>query len=123
MLLFKKIEVSKIIIFPCFGIFILTLNALGIPDKNFDPTTGDLFKVHYYSFLLVISFFVLTVYLLNNLKKINFIIVLLIPIFLLSMGFPKSYDSDINLKLTEKLSYSELCFLIQLSPNIECKNL
>ena len=122
-LLFKKIEVSKIIIFPCFGIFILILNALGIPGKNFDPTTGDLFKVHYYSFLLAISFFVLTFYLLNNIKKINLSILLLIPIFLLSMGFPKSFDSDINLNLIEKLSYSELCFLIELSPNIECKNL
>jgi len=122
-LLFKKTEVSKIIIFPCFGIFILILNALGIPGKNFDPTTGDLFKVHYYSFLLAISFFALTVYLLNNIKKINLSIVLLIPIFLLSMGFPKSFDSDINLNLIDKLSYSELCFLIELNPNIECNNL
>ena len=122
-LLFKKIEESKIIIFPCFGIFILSLNALGIPGKNFDPETGDLFKVHYYSFLLAISFFVLIIYLLNNFEKINLRILLLIPIFLLSMGFPKSFDSDINLNLINKLSHSELCFLIELNPNIECKNL
>jgi hypothetical protein len=49
--------------------------------------------------------------------------VLLIPIFLLTMGFPKSFDSDINLNLIDKLSYSELCFLIELNPNIECSNL
>ena len=123
MLLFKKIEESKIIIFPCFGIFILSVNALGIPGKNFDPETGDLFKVHYYSFLLAVSFFVLIIYLLNNFEKINLRILLLIPIFLLSMGFPKSFDSDINLNLINKLSHSELCFLIELNPNIECKNL
>lgn len=122
-LLFKKREGSKIIIFPCFGIFILILNALGVPSKNFDPTTGDLFKVHYYSFLLAISFCVLTIYLLNNFEKINLGILVFIPIFLLSMGFPKSFDSEMNLKLIEKLSYSELCFLIELSPNIECRNL
>ena len=122
-LLFKKIEESKIIIFPCFGIFILILNALGIPSKNFDPTTGDLFKVHYYSFLLAISFFILTIYLLNNFEKLNWSILLFIPIFLLSMGFPKSFDSEINLNLIEKLSYSELCFLIELTPNIECRDL
>ena len=122
-MLFKKIEESKIIIFPCFGIFILILNALGIPSKNFDPTTGDLFKVHYYSFLLAISFFILTIYLLNNFEKLNWSILLFIPIFLLSMGFPKSFDSEINLNLIEKLSYSELCFLIELTPNIECRDL
>ena len=123
MLSFKKIEESKIIIFPCFGILILIINALGIPGKNFDPTTGDLFKVHYYSFLLAISFFVLLIYLLNNFKKIKFFIVLLIPIFLISMGFPKSMDSEINSNLLEKLNHSELCFLIELVPTINCKNL
>lgn len=122
-LLFKKNEFSKLIIFPCFGIFILILNALGIPSKNFDPTTGDLFKVHYYSFLLTISFFVLTIYLLNNYKNIELVILLFVPIFLISMGFPKSFDANINSNLIEKLSYSELCFLIELSPNIDCKNL
>lgn len=123
MFLFKKTEERKIIIFPCFGILILILNALGIPGKNFDPTTGDLFKVHYYSFLLAISFFVLTIYLFNKYEKFKFSVVLFIPIFLISMGFPKSLDSEINLKLIEKLNYSELCYLIELFPNIECKNL
>ena len=79
--------------------------------------------MHYYSFLLAISFFVLTIYLLNNFEKINLSILLFIPIFLLSMGFPKTFDSEINLNLIEKLSYSELCFLIELSPNIECRDL
>ena len=117
---FKKIDKTKLAILPLFGIFILSLNALGIPSKNFDPTTGDLFKVHYYSFLICISFFVVVNLILKYLNKYRFAVYLLIPIFLISMGFPKFHDPEISKELYEKLNHSEICFLISLKSELHC---
>jgi len=117
---FKKIDKTKLAILPFFGVFILSLNALGIPSKNFDPLTGDLFKVHYYSFLICISFFIVMNLILKYLNKYRFAMYLLIPVFLISMGFPKSHDPEISKELYEKLNHSEICFLISLKSEIHC---
>jgi|MDTC01.2.fsa_nt_gb hypothetical protein len=106
---------------PLFGIIILVINSLGIPSKNFDPSSGDLFKVHYYSFLFVISFvtILLTFYRNKHLVLISFI---LVPLFLLSMGFPKSLSSQTQQELYFKYSHSEFCKLFNTKNQPDCND-
>ena len=50
LLIIKKSQNKYWLALPFFGLLILIINSFGFPSKNFDPLTGDLFKVHYYSF-------------------------------------------------------------------------
>ena len=106
---------------PLFGILVLVINSLGIPSKNFDPSTGDLFKVHYYSFLFAISFVIV---LLTFYNKKNFVLIsfLLIPLFLLTMGFPKNLNSQTQQELYIKYSHSELCHYLNIKNMPDCNN-
>ena len=106
---------------PLFGILVLVINSLGIPSKNFDPSTGDLFKVHYYSFLFVTSFVIVLLTFYKN-KNFVYISFLLVPLFLISMGFPKSLNDQTQQELYIKYSHSGLCQYLNIKETTECND-
>ena len=113
----KSNESNKFLyLLPFAGIFVLILNSLGIPSLNFDPTTGDTFKTHYYSFLISISFLHL---LLMNKKNLR-ISIFLIPLFIFLMGFPKTNNKNLEYVLELKIANSNLCYVI--NSKTECKD-
>ena len=76
---------------PILGIIVLLVNTIfGFPQNNFDPRTGDTFKVFYYSFLIPYPI----IFVLKNikLKKIKHILLISTFIFftIINLGFPKS---------------------------------
>ena len=90
--------------------FILILNAFGVPSNNFDPSKGDTLKVHYYSFLITISFIFIFARTVNNKKLVGLIsLTLLTSSFVFIMGFPKIESSNINFYLNDKNTFSNLC--------------
>ncbi len=114
-----KLDNWKFIAFPFAGIFILALSSLGFPSNNFNPNTGDTFKVHYYSFLLIISFVFLISTIIKKLNKVDFLTLFLIPVFLICMGFPKNIDQEYSLNLKNKFNTVFTCNLTN-NDNIEC---
>lgn len=110
----------KVLIFPIIGILVLIINSFGIPSKNFDPSTGDLFKVHYYSFLFAYAFVYLIVYLTEKLKFKSLILIVLLPVFLVSLGFPKTSNYDKSLESAKRLNISEFCLLSKPFYNLDC---
>ena len=90
---------------PFIGIFVLIVNSLGIPFKNFDPEKGDTFKTIYYSFLLFISFIYLfknTIF--NKMNVIKFLSLFLLIIFsIFSMGINTEVFE--NQKFVEQKSF------------------
>ena len=95
---------------PFFGIFILYLNAIGIPSNNFNPYKGDTFKVFYFSFLLSITFVFVVSNTLKKNPKFKLIIVLLfvLSIFFIS-GHPKNNDQAESSRLIAANEYSLFC--------------
>ena len=89
---------------PFCGLTILIINSLGFPSKNFDPETGDLFKVHYYSFFVCISLIFLLAFIYSKTNYIRFTMILLIPVFLITIGFPKTMTSENLNEVLAKLS-------------------
>lgn len=119
-LIIYRVETSKFLLLPFCGMLILILNSLGFPNKNFDPITGDLFKVHYYSFFLTISFFSLFLYLISSFKILRFFGFFLIPVFLLAIGFPKHLENEYEDKILERISESNICLVFEHNLNIKC---
>jgi len=120
-LYFKKVKNNEFLILPFFGIIILIIISLGFPYKNFDPSTGDLFKVHYYSFLIAFSFFALLVITMSKYRFSKYLVLFLIPVFLITMGFPKNLDLDTKEAMYDKLNYSEICSIYNFIDEIKCK--
>ena len=118
----KKIQDRKYLTLPLLGLFILIVNSQGIPNKNFDPQTGDLFKVHYYSFLVAITFCFILIYIISNYKYSPLLIIFLIPIFLLSLGFPKEIDDITRNGIDIRINESEICELIRGFENENCNS-
>ncbi len=118
----KKIHDKKYLLLPLLGLFILILNSQGFPSKNFDPETGDLFKVHYYSFLIAFTFCFILIYIINNYKYSGLLTIFLIPIFLLSIGFPKEIDDITRNGINIRINESEICKLIRGFENESCNN-
>ena len=114
-----KLDNWKFIAFPFAGIFILALSSLGFPSNNFNPNTGDTFKVHYYSFLLIISFVFLISTIIKKLNKVDFLTLFLIPVFLICMGFPKNIDQQYSLNLKNKFNTVFICNATN-NDNIKC---
>lgn len=107
--IYNRLDNWKMVSFPLMGLIILIINSLGFPSKNFDPTTGDLFKVHYYSFLIGFSFIFILYYLINYSKIFKLTSILLIPFFFLVMGFPKQLDENYLNDIKNKLEFSHNC--------------
>lgn len=106
---------------PFIGYLVLVVNSLGFPSKNFDPETGDLFKVHYIAFLLAIAFVFYLVNVLNQNSSKRYLLILLLPIFIFFIGFPKSYDTLLSNQVIVKFNHSELCYLT-FTQNENCRN-
>jgi hypothetical protein len=120
-LYFKKVKNKEFLIFPFFGVAILIINSFGFPYKNFDPNTGDLFKVHYYSFLIAFSFFALLVITMSKYRFSKYLVLFLIPVFLITIGFPKNLDLDTKEAMYNKINYSEICSIYSFIGEINCK--
>jgi len=114
----SKLKTKFLLIFFYSGLLILILNSLGIPSKNFNPLTGDTFKVHYFSFLLVIS--VAEMFLVN--KKTRVLLTAFIPLFFFIMGFPKYELSKYSNHINDKINISELCYVIKINNIENCRN-
>ena len=119
--------ISKKVIFEKLPVFSRTfsanskmLNSFGFPSRNFDPLTGDLFKVHYYSFFFAISFFVLILHFLSKFKTARLLILILIPIFLFSIGFPKNISESNIAGIEEKIEKYNLCKVTNFTKQLSC---
>ena len=119
----KKEGNNDYLLMPFFGILILVINSLGFPSKNFNPETADLFKVHYYSFLVCFSFSFLLAKLISD-RKISYLVsLLLIPLFIFVIGFPKDLDQTTKNELAVKLEHSELCKILTLvTEDADCRD-
>ena len=120
LLIIKKSQNKYWLALPIFGLLILIINSFGFPSKNFDPLTGDLFKVHYYSFFFAISFFVLILHFLSKLKTARLLILILIPIFLFSIGFPKNISESNIAGIEEKIKKYNLCKVTNFTKQLSC---
>lgn len=97
---------------PLFGIFIVSLSALGIPFNHFDPNVGDTLKTNYYSFLIGFSIIFITATYFQNKSFLKIITLFsFIFMFFISLGFPKENQNNINFYLQEKIELSPLCVL------------
>lgn len=115
------IKDKEFLLLPFCGLSVLIINSLGFPNKNFDPETGDLFKVHYYSFLICISLVFLLNYFYKRFNLSRHLSVLLIPIFLITMGFPKDL-SEKNLNgVINKLENTLICSVVNNFNDAVCK--
>tara|TARA_B100001250_G_scaffold169750_1_gene146194 strand:+ start:26564 stop:28252 length:1689 start_codon:yes stop_codon:yes gene_type:complete len=119
----KKEGNNDYLLMPLFGILILAINSLGFPTKNFNPETADLFKVHYYSFLVCFSFSFLIAKLISIRKIFYLISLLLIPLFIFVIGFPKDLDQTTKDELVVKFEHSEFCkILTVVSEDADCRD-
>lgn len=114
----SKSKSRHLLIFFYAGLAILVINSLGIPSKNFNPTTADTFKVHYFSFLLVLS--ISELFLTNRKTKVA--LTLLVPVFIFIMGFPKENMTKYSLHLNDKINLSEVCYLVNFKDLDNCRN-
>ena len=98
------------LIMPILGIIVLLVNTIfGFPQNNFDPRTGDTFKVFYYSFL--IPYPIIFVFKNIKLKKIKHILLISTFIFftIINLGFPKSNSEDLDLEIKTSVENTILC--------------
>ena len=108
--IYKDKENRKFYIAPFFGIFILYLNAIGIPSNNFNPYKGDTFKAFYFSFFLSIAFiFVVSNILKKNLKLKLLLIILFGLLIIFISGHPKNNSQFESERLIAANEYSLFC--------------
>ena len=93
------------------GMFILLLTSLGLFGLHFNPNKGDTVKTHYYFFLLAFSFVFLIVNFLRRSNVRTQVIVMLLAFlsFTFIVGFPKSYDDNLNFEVSEKVPTTLSC--------------
>ena len=116
--IFKFIKAKKyntlFYILPIFGLFPLILQAYGIPSLNFNSSTADAFKSHYYSYLLVISFAFVVVAWIQKYKMAKPIMFLLIIFTYVNLyGFIKNDVGTYKEALSVRNNYSFTCALNQ----------
>lgn len=116
-----KNKYKNFFILPIIGYFILIINSLGFPSRNFNPESADTFKVHYIAFLISVSFIFLLIDLIDKTSVYKYFLIFLIPIFLFFMGFPKYYDSPLSNQVIMKFNHSELCYL-SIPQNENCRS-
>ena len=110
------------------GILILLFTSLGLFGLHFNPNKGDTVKTHYYFFLLAFSFVFIVINLLNKTQIKTQIFLLLITFisFTFIVGFPKNYEKEFNITLSEKVSttitchYASFYFETLTNSDIEC---
>lgn len=108
--MYKDKKNRKFYIAPFFGIFILYLNAIGIPSNNFNPYKGDTFKAFYFSFFLSIAFiFVVSNILKKNLKLKLLLIILFGLLIIFISGHPKNNSQFESERLIAANEYSLFC--------------
>lgn len=120
-LYFLDIKDKEFLLLPLCGLSVLIINSLGFPNKNFDPVTGDLFKVHYYSFLVCFSFVFLLNYFYKRFGLSRYLSILLIPIFLITIGFPKDLSEENLNGVMNKLENTLICSVANNFYNVVCK--
>jgi len=116
----KGAEDKAFFFLPFCGLFVLILNSFGFPSKNFNPETGDLFKVHYYAFLICISFLFLLTKIYREKRYTAILSTLLIPLFLFCIGFPKNISSETQNEILAKLEYTLVCKPIAFIFELDC---
>lgn len=108
--IFTNKHTDKIyIISPLFGILILMLSALGFPENNFKPESGDTFKAYYYSFLSIVSLSLILQNYVKNKSLSFFKIAIYIPLILFLIGFPMENNTALDNQLYIQNSYSLTC--------------
>jgi len=108
--IFTNKHTDKIyIISPLFGILILMLSALGFPENNFKPESGDTFKAYYYSFLSIVSLSLVLQNYVKNKSLSFFKIAIYIPLILFLIGFPMENNTALDNQLYIQNSYSLTC--------------
>ena len=108
--IFTNKHTDKIyIISPLFGILILMLSALGFPENNFKPESGDTFKAYYYSFLSIVSLSLILQNYVKNKSLSFFKIAIYIPLILFLIGFPMENNTSLDNQLYIQNSYSLTC--------------
>lgn len=115
------IKDKEFLLLPICGLSVLIINSLGFPNRNFDPETGDLFKVHYYSFLVCITLVFLLNYFYKRFSLSRHLSILLIPIFFISMGFPKDLSEENLDGVMNKLENTLICSVVDNFYNVACK--
>ena len=107
----RKRELKIYLLLPLASIFIFCLSVF-IRAEYFDTSRAELFKTHYYSYLLIISFtFVLLNVVKDEVLKKVVLSCVIIFISLYLHGFPKKNFDDIKTYLGVKNSVSQLCEL------------
>ncbi len=117
----KRVDSREYFLLPLFGLLILVINSLGFPSKNFDPQTGDLFKVHYYSFLLCVSFVFLLAFIFSKINFSTIFVLFAIPMFLIVIGFPKEMNTKNFYEILNKLEYTVICNTLDDYYELACK--
>jgi hypothetical protein len=108
--IFRNKHNDKIyIISPLFGILILMLSALGFPENNFNPETGDTFKAYYYSFLSILALSLVLQNYVKNKSLSFFKIAIYIPVILFLIGFPMENNTYLDSQLYIQNSYTLTC--------------
>lgn len=112
--IFKKLN-----LLPFIGIFVLLLNAFGLPENNFDPEVGDTLKPFYYSYLTLITLSYIFIELLKKRKKSTYMFIFTLLIMILFMlGFPKENNSKLDYDLIEHNKKTIFCELNSIYLNI-----
>ena len=107
---FKEKNFLAFYLAPLIGIFILILNIFGFPFNHFDPNKGDTMKSNYYSFLIGVAFIFIFVKIFSKINLINIVLFLiLVSTFFLSLGFPKTENSQMDSYLEQKIYLSPIC--------------
>jgi len=107
----RKRELKIYLLLPLASIFIFCLSVF-IRAEYFDTSRAELFKTHYYSYLLIISFTFMFLNIVKDdgLKKVILSFVIIV-ISLYLHGFPKQNFDDIKTYLGVKNTVSQLCEL------------
>jgi len=106
--LFTKYKYKKFVFLPFIGISTMAFVSLFI---QFDPSTGDMMKNYYYSFLLTISFCFLII---HFYEKCNYFISVSATTFYILcivfiVGFPKFSNENFQHKINQNLSSTYYC--------------
>lgn len=108
--IFANKHIDKIyIISPLIGILILMLSALGFPENNFNPETGDTFKAYYYSFLSILALSLVLQNYVKNKSLSFFKITIYISVILFLIGFPMENNTYLDNQLYVQNSYTLTC--------------